>query len=75
MYLAIKCNTLKMLRTLPKVWITYVNDVPHCWIPKTGYSYKFKNLVQPPNETDTEARKDWYFTECEILFGKGIWII
>ncbi len=41
-----------------------------------GYSHKLKNWAQPPNETDVEARKEWHFIECEILFdGKGTLLI
>lgn len=71
-FVAIKSISLKILRIIPKIWISYVNDIPHCWIPKTGYAYKIKNMVQPPNETDIEARSEWYFTECEFMFEKGM---
>lgn len=71
MYFCIKSNFLKMVRTLPTIWILIIDGSNHCWIPKVGYSHKLKNLVPPPNETDVKAREEWYFSECEILFGRG----
>ncbi len=70
MFFGVKCIFLKMLRVLPTIWISFVNGKTLCWIPRNGYGHKIKNMVQPQNETDVEGRKEWHYSECEILFNR-----
>lgn len=55
----------KSFKPALRSWL--VSDKSQCHWPLKGLAFKLKNLVQPPNELNTEERKGWTLVKCEIL--------